>query len=122
MRIHSQTCQAPTRAGAGGQQAQVGFWGSGLGDRGGLSWGLLGGVAGTAGAPGRGHRPICSIDKVATGRHDDAPGPRRMCWRQGESLRSPWLSPQDSKPPLMQRKCHTCARGQACTDPRPHAG
>lgn len=43
MRIHPQTCQAPTRAGAGGQQAQVGFWGSGLGDRGGLSWGLLGG-------------------------------------------------------------------------------
>lgn len=121
MHIHSQTCQAPTRAEAGGQRAQVGFWGPGLGDRGGLPWGLLRGVAGTAGAPGRGHRPICSIDKVAAGRHDDAPGPRRTCWRQGESLQSP-PAPPPGWPPLTQRKCHTRARGQARTDPRPHAG
>ena len=99
----------------------MGFWGPGLGDRGGLPWELLRGVAGTAGAPGRGHRPICSIDKVAAGRHDDAPGPRRTCWRQGESLQSPPAQPP-GWPPLTQRKCHRRARGQARTDPQPHAG
>lgn len=73
---------------------------------GGQRWPLLGaarGGAGTAGAPGRGHRPICSTDKVATGRHDDAPGPRRMCWRQGESLRSQQAA-SDAK-----EVSHTCS-------------
>ena len=44
MPIHSQTSQAPTRAQAGGQWAEVGFWGPGLGDKrpgGQEAWGLL---------------------------------------------------------------------------------
>lgn len=67
-------------------------------------------MAGTAGAPGRGHRPICSIDKVATGCHDDAPGPRRMCWRQGESAQSPPAQPPGRQPASDAKEVpHTCS-------------
>ena len=107
MPIHSQTCQAPTRAQAGGQWAEVGFWGPGLGDK--RPGGCSGGGR-TAGAPRRGQRPICFIDKVATGCHDDTPGPRRMCWRQGQSPQSPpaqppgWQLASDAK-----EVPHTCS-------------
>lgn len=58
-------------------------------------------------SPRRGHRHICPIDRAATCCHNNASGPRRMCWRQRRALQPlPSLAPEMASCPD-PRECHT---------------